>query len=41
MNNYTATPEEISIALRKVKKLATMTLAWSRPVCSQCEFYDF
>jgi len=42
MNNYnTATTEEISLALRKVKELATMSLVWSRPVCKQCEFYDF
>lgn len=41
MNNYISTQEEISLALRKVKELATMTLTWSRPVCSQCDFYDF
>ena len=41
MMNYTTTPEEISLTLREVKILATMTLSWSRPVCRQCEFYDF
>lgn len=38
--SYTS-PEEIELALKRVKELATMTLAWARPVCTQCEFYDF
>lgn len=41
MNNYIATPEEITIALDRVKKIKEQSDAFNRPVCSRCEFYDF
>ena len=41
MNNYIATPEEIAIALERVKKIKEQSDASNRPVCSRCEFYDF
>ena len=31
---YLVSAEEIATAFKKVKE-------WSRPVCTQCEFYDF
>ena len=39
MNNYS--DEEIKSIFVRLKTLAQMSTALARPVCSQCELYDY
>lgn len=39
MNSYS--DEEIKSTLMRLKTLRQMSIAFARPVCSQCELYDY